>query len=145
MGNSAGPPNYSTLLSRRHALRVFGSSAAISLLSQERARGQSDELTSNLVTGIRLEPFVDPLIIPPAIRGSLPRRGSRYHRIGIFEFLQKLHRDLPETIVWGFEGSMPGPTIEAQRGETGTIDWVNRLPLRHRLAVDHTICGAGKH
>jgi spore coat protein A len=145
MHSSSGFSPCSTILSRRQALRALGSSAAASLFSQGRARGQQgDDLSPNVLTGVRLEPFVDRLVVPTVMRGSLPRRGSRYHRIGISEFRQKLHRDLPETIVWGFEGSMPGPTIEAQRGETVTIDWVNSLPLRHRLAVDHTICGAGK-
>jgi len=143
--NASHSRNCPTVLSRRQALRAIGGGAAASLCQQERASAQSDEMTPNVLTGVRLEPFVDPLFIPPVIRGSVPRPGSRYHRIGISEFRQKLHRDLPETIVWGFEGLMPGPTIEAQRGETVTIDWMNRLPLRHRLAIDHTICGAGKN
>jgi spore coat protein A len=60
------------------------------------------------------------------------------------EFRQKLHRDLPPTLVWGFEGSTPGPTISAERDHPVTIDWVNRLPLQHRLRVDHSLAGAGK-
>ncbi|MEO7143386.1 MAG: multicopper oxidase family protein [Bryobacteraceae bacterium] len=59
------------------------------------------------------------------------------------EFRQKLHRDLPPSIVWGFEGCTPGPTLAARRGSTVTIDWLNRLPARHRLLVDHTLEGAG--
>jgi hypothetical protein len=29
----------------------------------------------------------------------------------------KLHRDLPETTVWGYNGMFPGPVIEAWRKE----------------------------
>ena len=40
---------------------------------------------------------------------------------------------------------MPGPIIHAERGQQVTVDWVNRLPAKHRLAIDHTLDGAGKH
>src|SRR6266568_4857178 len=93
--------------------------------------------------GVRLEPFVDPLSVPPVLRPSAMISGSEHYRISISEFRQKLHRDLPPTVVWGFEGSTPGPTISAERGRSITIDWLNRLPLRHRLLVDHTLDGAG--
>jgi spore coat protein A len=59
------------------------------------------------------------------------------------EFRQKVHRDLPPTIVWGFEGTTPGPLISAQRGRGVAIDWLNRLPQKHRLVIDHTLDGAG--
>jgi spore coat protein A, manganese oxidase len=94
--------------------------------------------------GVRLEPFVDPLSLPPVLRPGAMISGSQHYRITLSEFRQKLHRDLPPTVVWGFEGSTPGPTIVAERGRAVTIDWLNRLPARHRLLVDHTLDGAGK-
>jgi len=39
---------------------------------------------------------------------------------------------------------MPGPVIEVERGRPVTIDWVNRLPTSHRLAIDHSLCGGGR-
>jgi spore coat protein A len=70
--------------------------------------------------------------------------GSEHYRIAMSEFRQKFHRDLPPTVVWGFEGITPGPVIVAQRGRAVTIDWLNRLPSRHRLVIDHSLDGAGK-
>jgi spore coat protein A, manganese oxidase len=131
-------------VSRRRLLKSLGTTAAgAALFNRQAARGQSDDLMPNVLAGVRLEPFVDPLFIPPVLRGPSGHARSRHHRIRISEVRQKLHRDLPEAVVWGFEGSTPGPIIEARRGQAITIDWVNRLPSRHRLLIDHTLCGAG--
>jgi len=105
---------------------------------------QSDEATPNIISGVRLEPFVDPLSVPPVLRKNAASPGAQHHSITLSEFRQKAHRDLPPTVVWGFEGTMPGPTIRAQRGSQVTIDWLNKLPARHRLLVDNTLDGAEK-
>lgn len=114
------------------------------MLLSPRAAGQSDETSANVLTGVRLEPFVDPLPRPRLLRPAAVKSGSQYLKITLSEFRQKLHRDLPPTLVWGFEGSTPGPTIAAERGCPLTIDWLNRLPARHRLLIDHNLDGAGK-
>ncbi len=106
--------------------------------------GQSDEASPNVLAGVRLEPFVDPLFLPPVLRPTSVISGSEHYKITISEFRQKFHRDLPPTIVWGFEGITPGPVIAAQRDRSVTIDWLNRLPSQHRLVIDHTLDGAGK-
>jgi spore coat protein A len=56
---------------------------------------------------------------------------------------QKVHRDLPPTPLWAYDGTWPGPTIEARRGEPLDITWVNALPGTHLLeaAYDPTLCG----
>jgi len=59
-------------------------------------------------------------------------------------FRAKLHRDLPPTPMWGYNGSSPGPTIETRRGEPLLIEWANALPTKHFLPIDHTIHGAEK-
>lgn len=106
--------------------------------------GQSDDVVINVLTGVRLEPFVDPLLISPIRRPDSIVDGSPHHTMRISEFRQKLHRDLPPTILWGFDGCVPGPIIAAERGQQLTVDWVNRLPVRHRLPIDHTLDGAGR-
>ena len=131
-------------VSRRRVLKSLGTGATAALFQRRWVNGQSDELSPNVLTGVRLEPFVDPLPLLPTLKPGALNSSSQHHRIRITEFRQKLHRDLPPSIVWGFEGSMPGPTIEARRSDPVTIDWINRLPARHHLVVDHTLCGAGK-
>ena len=58
------------------------------------------------------------------------------------EFETRFHRDLPPARVWGFDGSSPGPTIEARRGQAISVEWINALPARHLFTVDHSLHGA---
>jgi spore coat protein A len=44
-------------------------------------------------------------------------------RVGAHRF----HRDLPESAIWGYDGAVPGPTIEAERGQPVTVRWRNEL------------------
>jgi spore coat protein A len=53
------------------------------------------------------------------------------------EVSQQLHRDLPNTTVWGYNGSYPGPTLETTVGKPITVKWINDLPSSgHYLSVD---------
>jgi spore coat protein A, manganese oxidase len=114
------------------------------VLLRSNLAGQADEPGQNMLTGVRLEPFVDPLPVPPVVHPIAENSDSQHYRITMSEFRQKVHRDLPPTVLWGFEGCTPGPTIIARHSRTVTVDWVNKLPTRHRLAVDCTLDGAGK-
>jgi spore coat protein A len=60
------------------------------------------------------------------------------------QFRQKLHRDLPPTAVWGYNGTYPGPTFEVRTGNPVNVAWSSSLPPRHLLstAVDHKLHGA---
>lgn len=69
-----------------------------------------------------LTPFLDPLPIPRTIRArgrkkDLTIRTSRVRR--------RLHAQLPPTVMWGYEGQVPGPTIEVDRDQHVTITWAN--------------------
>jgi spore coat protein A len=99
--------------------------------------------------GPELEPYVDALPIP---RVAVPMSGSAgaeaTYRIPIIETQQQLHRDLPPTTIWGYDGIYPGPTIEARRDEPVTVTWVSDLrdstgTLRttHYLPVDLCLHG----
>ena len=83
----------------------------------------------------KLEPFVDPLPIPPTAS-----RSSKY-RLTLREFESKVHRDLPPTRQWGYEGISPGPTIETRANDPVTIEWINALPTKHFLPIDHNLMG----
>jgi spore coat protein A len=96
-----------------------------------------------------LAPFVDPLPIPPIARGQGLRPDPTnslntlpYFRIEMREFEAQVHRDLPATRQWGYEGCVPGPTFETFRGNGLLVEWVNALPAAHLLPVDRTLHGA---
>jgi spore coat protein A len=102
-----------------------------------------------------LTPFVDPLPLPAVAApiGTTSEGGTQY-RMSIVQTKQRLHRDLPDTTVWGFSdgthaGGYPGPTIEAKVDSPVDVTWVNDLrdeagaPLtQHHLHVDTCPHGA---
>jgi spore coat protein A len=71
-----------------------------------------------------LMPFVDTLPIPRRLRAA--EHGGRL-TISIRGGEHRFHRDLPESRVWGYDGTYPGPTIEAERGRPVTVEWRNEL------------------
>ncbi len=96
-------------------------------------------------------PFVNPLPLPPLLRpvGVAPNphgrdRMSPYYEVSMSQTTQKLHRDLPPTPVWGYQGMYPGPTFEVRRGQPIAVKWINDLPQRHIFAdaIDRTLHGA---
>jgi spore coat protein A, manganese oxidase len=97
----------------------------------------------------KLTPFVDPLPIPRLARPvgtrpnpAHPQQQIPYYRIAMRETRQQVHRDLPSTRMWSFDGSFPGPTLETESGKPILVEWANQLPARHFLPIDHTLMGA---
>jgi len=93
--------------------------------------------------------FVDPLPIPARMKASgrrpNPENGVEaiaYYRVAMRQFAAKVHRDMPPTTFWGYEGSCPGPILEARSGEPILVEWANELPHTHLLPIDHTLHGA---
>ena len=98
----------------------------------------------------RLAPFVDELPIPKIARTQdsaadpeHPGRRIPLYRIGMREAQVRVHRDLPPTRMWGYDGIVPGPTFDVRAGHPLLIEWSNELPQRHFLPIDHTLHGAG--
>jgi spore coat protein A len=97
----------------------------------------------------RLARWVDPLPIPEIARSELrpdPQHAGRqiaYYRIAMREAWMRVHRDLPPARFWGYDGKMPGPTIEVQSGKPVLIEWVSELPKQHLFPIDYTLHGAG--
>ncbi len=76
-----------------------------------------------------LVPFVDPLPIPARLLASEhDGRLTVFVRGGAHRF----HRDLPVSRIWGYDGAVPGPTIEAERGRPVTVEWRNGWRSRFR-------------
>ncbi|MFF8640821.1 O-aminophenol oxidase PhsA [Streptomyces sp. NPDC015345] len=74
-----------------------------------------------------LEPFVAPLTVPPVLRpDSADVREET--EIALRPTWVRLHPQLPPTLMWGYDGSVPGPTIEVRRGQRVRIAWTNRIP-----------------
>jgi len=137
----------SSLVPRRSLIRALG---AIGLggYAGNTVSGQSNSARSETsavqagqaaVSSPGLEKWVDEVPRPGVIEPTGTKDGQPYYEVDIREVQQTLHRDLPPTTVWGYDGQYPGPTIEARRGEPVYVRWKNKLPDEHLLPVDTTI------
>ncbi|MGW4202453.1 O-aminophenol oxidase PhsA [Streptomyces sp. NPDC004726] len=81
------------------------------------AAGPSGELT----------PYADPLTVPEVLRPDEPDV-RREIEIALRPTWVRMHSQLPPTLMWGYNGTVPGPTIEVRRGQRIRIAWTNRIP-----------------
>jgi spore coat protein A len=113
------------------------------------AKGDETQKTTRLAvthhafrTPGSIERYIDPLPIPNRLIPTATRGKTVEYRVRMLEFRQKMHSQLPPTRLWGYEGSYPGPTFEAERGRPVVVQWENHLPLRHMFEIDPHIHGA---
>eukprot|EP00055_Hartaetosiga_balthica_P014554 m.80458 g.80458 ORF g.80458 m.80458 type:complete len:956 (-) comp8620_c3_seq2:87-2954(-) len=98
---------------------------------------------------LTLEPFVDQLPMPAIATPDQGRTGAAAkYTITMDQIRQKLHRDLPSTVLWGYNKMFPGPTLEVWKGDQIEVNWMNNLrdgqgKLRktHYLHVDECLHG----
>ncbi|MDP9795021.1 FtsP/CotA-like multicopper oxidase with cupredoxin domain [Catenuloplanes nepalensis] len=82
-----------------------------------------------------LTPYRDALPVPKVLKPER-QRGGRPAELTVPMRVAKhrLHSQLGQTTIWGFDGTVPGPTIEVRADEPAVIRWVNalngRIPLR---------------
>src|SRR6185437_1936024 len=67
-----------------------------------------------------LAPFADALPVPKRLVAA--QQGGRLS-VSIRTGTHRFHRDLPESAIWGYDGTVPGPTIEVERGQPVTVSW----------------------
>ena len=79
-----------------------------------------------------LTPFVDPLPLP---RRILAGQGGGELTVRIRAAAHRFHRDLPESRVWAYEGLVPGPTVEAERGQPVRVCWRNEIDQPYPVVV----------
>jgi spore coat protein A len=68
-------------------------------------------------------PFVDPLPFPTRYRMTEPARLS----VRIQNAEHRFHSELPPAPVWTYDGLLPGPMIDVDRGTTLEVLWDNQL------------------
>ena len=71
-----------------------------------------------------LAPFADALPVPQRLVAA--QQNGRL-TVPIRAGAHRFHRDLPESAIWGYDGTVPGPTIEAERGQPVMVQWRNEL------------------
>lgn len=91
---------------------------------------------------VQLNKFQDRLPIPKKLKPKYKNKRETYYEVRMTQAYQSLHSELPDTLIWGYEGTYPGPLIESRRNEKVLIKWENKLPEKHFLPVDTTLHGA---
>ncbi len=91
-----------------------------------------------MLHALELPPFVDPLPLPERLH---PTSGSL--KITMREIHASIHRDVPPTRMWSYGPTPLAPVIEARTGHPIHIEWINHLPTRHFLPIDHSLHGCG--
>jgi spore coat protein A, manganese oxidase len=139
-----------SLLTTRRTLLKQAATLAVSLglLGQNRPqrKGMAPELNA-----MELEPFVDPLFVPPILKSTAMRPNpstdagkAHFYELTMREIHSRMHRDLPSTRLWSYGPEAIGPTIEAHQNEDILVEWKNSLPQRHFLPIDYTLHGSGR-
>ena len=138
--------------SRRNFLKTCSSAAGGLMLGRAgalTAMTHAMAAQANTLNASTLPPFVDPLPIPSVAKPggmrplpSSPKINVPYYRLAAQQIETKLHRDLKPARLWGFGGSVPGPTLEMRSGEEALVEWVNELPEQHFLPIDYRLHGA---
>jgi spore coat protein A, manganese oxidase len=140
-----------SLTTRRRFLGQSAIAAAVAITTRAFSHTMRRDATPATPT---LDPdslarFVDPLPLPvvahPHGDRAVPGKpGERvpFYRVSMRAVASKLHRDLPPTKLWSYGGSVPGVMFDTQSGQGLLVEWVNELPPKHFLPIDHSLHGA---
>ncbi len=90
---------------------------------------------------LSLKKYLDRLPIPKTLSPKYKNQKETYYEVRMIQTYQSLHGELPDTLIWGYEGTWPGPVINVRRNEKVLIKWENHLPKKHFLPVDKTLHG----
>lgn len=86
--------------------------------------------------------FVDNINKPKVLKPKCVNSKGFHYEVEMKECYHNFHKYFPKTRVWGYNGTIPGPTIEALRNQKIYVKWINSLPLKHFLPIDRTLHGA---
>ncbi|MGM9951385.1 MAG: multicopper oxidase family protein [Lysinibacillus sp.] len=88
--------------------------------------------------------FVDLLPKPPTAvsRTHKDYPNKSYYELTISEGRHRFHKNFPLSKIWGYNGLLPGPTIEARKDKSTFVKYVHKLPDKHFLPVDYTLHSA---
>jgi spore coat protein A, manganese oxidase len=115
-------------LSRRDVLKVSLLGAAALALPWH--RGLAAASTSRLAGSQLPVPYTVPFSTPPVLQPVTTDATTDYYRMTQTPFVGEI---LPgvRTPLWGYNGTVPGPTIKARRGRRTVVRQVNQLPATH--------------
>jgi spore coat protein A, manganese oxidase len=117
-------------LRRRELLKLglFGSAAM--LLPAERFARTKLALADRIPTSRLPAPFSVPLPVPPVLAPVRRDAATDYYELTQMQISAEILPGL-QTRVWGYNGLVPGPTIEVDASRPTVVRQINSLPARH--------------
>jgi len=121
---------------RRDALKLGVVSAAALALPAERMARTKLSFANKLAVSSMPPPFTAPYVAPPVVNltrdvtSVLTSDGKPFYRMVMSQFRQEIIPGL-QTTVWGYDRSVPGPTVMCKRGVPVLMRHVNNLPSQH--------------
>jgi spore coat protein A, manganese oxidase len=129
-------------LTRKELLKLGLLGSAALMLPLERTAKTAlaaPRLTSSQVAAIT--PFRVPLPIPPVLQpvrsddiagvdpsSGIPFSGTDYYQVTMKASPAKILPGYPDTMIYGYNGITPGPTIKARQGRQAVVRQINGLP-----------------
>ena len=137
------------MITRRSFLQRSGLATGALLIPRLPAFAQAAAPKALTLDPNTLAKFVDPLPIPPIAQPLRqeaspddPKIKLPYYRVAMKSIEARIHRDLKPATMWGYGGSVPGPSFETRSGGGVLVEWANELPAQHLLKIDHHVHGA---
>lgn len=87
--------------------------------------------------------FVEKLEKPSVAKPQSHRdyTDGTYYKLTMKKGKHSFHSNFPLTEIWGYNGVIPGPTIEAVKDKTTYVKYENKLPKKHFLPIDTSLHG----
>ena len=144
-------PTRRTILQQLSALSVLASTPAAIARQLTKAQDHAGQSGMSMapapmlpqLNAFNLVPFVDEMPLPKRI-GPIASIHPNKLRITMREVHSKIHRDIPVTRQWSYGQTALAPLIDVRAGHPLSIEWVNSLPTRHFLPIDHSLHGCGR-
>ncbi len=136
-------------MTKRRDLLKYGLLAAggsLAMRSSAHAQICTAEIDPLPVASPPTTPFIAPLFVlpkattvghlnPPPVPSDFQLYDrfppKKYYNFNVTEFPWEFHPQLPKSMVWGYQGSAPGPMIVARYGEPIMVRMNNLLPANH--------------
>ncbi len=119
-------------ISRRDALKVGVFGGAALFLPLERVAGADPTTPPRLASSALPAPFTIPFAVPPVLRPVRADSTTDYYRVVMAPLQTQVVPGL-QTTLWGYNGTVPGPTIHVQQGRRTVVRQINRLPAQHPI------------
>ena len=117
-------------LNRRDVMKMSVLGGAALALPLERAMGEELTQANRIAESALPAPFRMPFRIPPVISPVRSDATTDYYRVSMEPVVAEV---IPgyKTPLWGYNGSVPGPTFKVNQGRRAVVRHVNNLPARH--------------